>query len=432
MNPTYRLYSSLPCPPAPRTAAEISIPALLNNYRLLLKAARDSTPGVRAICVVKADAYGHGAEAAATALMKDGCDFFAVSCIEEAEALRHALGAAPDIMILGYTDPSRASELAASNIIQTVYSRRYMAALSAYASDAGVKVRTHLKLDTGMNRIGIPAQSNEQIREAAKTAIELASAPGLVFEGMFTHFARADEEYEPVAAAGTAIGRQKQDISGEITKGGASDKEEPLPDCGLCGEDFTELQFSRYRAVEKLIEARGIKIPCRHICNSAASVRHPEYRLDCVRFGIMLYGLLPSGEVDFPGLLPVMKLRSVVSHVHDLLPGASVGYGGCFTSNISRRIATLPVGYADGFIRAYTGGTIKIYHDGVGYKVKIVGRICMDQLTADISGTPCEEGDSAVLFGDEPGDLEQLSRRAGTIGYESLCIISSRVPRYYV
>ncbi len=443
MSSSYRLYSSLPCPISPRTAAEVSIPALLNNYRLLLAAARNNTPNVRPICVVKADAYGHGADAAAKALMGAGCDFFAVSCADEAEALRRALGPAPDIMILGYTDPARAAELSQNNIIQTVYSREYMSALSAAAENARIKVRTHLKLDTGMNRIGIPAQTDEEIRAAADVAVELAGAPGLIFEGMFTHFARADENPEPLFAADpgisgeimtcdavkTAYDAAFPGISGQNTSSSAS---YTAPDSSLSGEDFTFMQFSRYRAVEQLIEERGINISCRHVCNSAAAVRHPEYRLDCVRFGIMLYGLLPSGEVPFPGLLPVMKLRTVVSHIHDLMPGASVGYGGCFTSNIPRRIATLPVGYADGFIRAYTGGTIKIYHAGKAYAVKIVGRICMDQLTADVTGTPCEPGDGAVLFGDEPGDLELLARRAGTIGYESLCIISSRVPRYYI
>ncbi len=420
MDTTYRLYSSLPCPPPFGTAAEISIPALINNYRLLLGIVRDGAPGVRPICVVKADAYGHGAQIVAQALSDAGCDFFAVSCLEEAIALRSALGQRADILILGYTDPARAPEIAAHNIIQTVISRPHMAALSESAASARAVLRVHLKLDTGMNRLGIPAQSPDEINRAAECAALLAGSANLSLEGMFTHLARADEAIEDQGCLIPESG------------GKSGPPPSPLPDCRLSGEEFTGLQFARFRAVKTLLLERGISIKSCHVCNSAAAVRHPEYRLDCVRFGIMLYGLAPSEWLSLPGLMPVMKLRTFVSHVHNLAPGASVGYGGCFSAEAPRKIATLPVGYADGFIRAYTGGKIKIYHDGRAYPARIVGRICMDQMTADITGTPIEPGDTAILFGDEPGDLEALARHAGTIGYEALCIISSRVTRYYV
>ncbi|NLW74518.1 MAG: alanine racemase [Clostridiales bacterium] len=399
----YRLYSSLPRQTKHETVAEISLGALHRNYDLLLQAIRRTTPDVRPVCVVKADAYGHGAEVVSRALMEAGCDFFAVACLDEATALRSLLGPGPDILILGYTDPDCAAELAANNIIQAVISEEYMRRLACAAEAAGVVLRVHLKLDTGMNRLGLPAQTDKAIARAAEVAAELAASPHLRLEGMFTHFARADE--------GTC--REN-------------------PPAGMSGEEYTANQFRRFMAVDSLLRERGINIPHRHVCNSAAALRYPEYRLEMVRLGIMLYGLLPSDEVSFPGLLPVMRLRSVVSHVYDLPPGATVGYGGCFVSDMPRKIAVIPVGYADGFLRAYTGGTIKIYHDNIAYPATVVGRVCMDQLTADITGTPCTTGDTAVLFGEEPGDLEELAHRAGTIGYESLCLISSRVPRYYV
>lgn len=413
---TYRLYSSLPEPRSSRNIAAISLPALIHNYRLLLGEERSHNPALRPICVVKADAYGHGADRVAGALAGAGCDFFAVSCIDEAESLRRALGPSPDILILGCTDPREAPAIASLNLIQTVFSREYIPLLAGAARGAGVRVRVHLKLDTGMNRLGVPAQSDSQIAASADTAAALAASDVLRLEGLFTHFARADE-----------------DISAEPAGAYPSSAGEDFVDCAsLGGKDFTALQFSRFAALCRRLEERGISLPCRHACNSAAALRHPEYRLDAVRLGIMLYGLSPSCSLTLPGLLPVMSLRSVVTHLHTLPPGGSVGYGGCFTSNIERSIATLPIGYADGFLRGYSGGSIKIYHGGLPYTVPIVGRICMDQLTVDVTGTPVSPGDEALLFGDTPGDIEALARRAGTIGYESLCIISSRVPRYYI
>lgn len=449
MSDIYKLYSSLPEPFAPgkRTVAEISIPALLNNYKKLLGAARRTNPQTRPVCVVKADAYGHGADRVAAALMGAGCDFFAVSCIEEAAALRRSLGGTPDIIILGYTPPECAGILAGLNVIQTLYSEPYARAVADFARNAGVRIRAHLKLDTGMNRLGIAAQSDGQIKTAAEITARLARTPEILLEGIFTHFARADEEegcVDSFTAAATSASPAKTRAAS--FDGAAQNAQLPaLAECGLPGElllpasdaeltgaDFTILQYERFVAVCKLLGERGISIPCRHVSNSAVSVRRPDLSLECVRFGIMLYGLSASDNVVFPGLLPVMKLRSVISHIHTVSPGSSVGYGGCFTSNIPTKIATIPVGYADGFLRAYTGGTIRVRHGNTDYDIPIVGRICMDQLTADVSSTPAEPGDSVILFGDSAGSLEALARRAGTIAYESACIISSRVPRYYV
>ena len=197
---------------------------------------------------------------------------FAVASLDEATALREALGPGPDILILGYTDPGCAAELAANNIIQTVISEEHIRRLASAAEVAGFVLRVHLKLDTGMNRLGLPAQTDKAISSAADIAARLAASPHLRLEGLSTHFSRADE--------------------------GACRENPPA---GLYGEEFTALQFRRFMAVDSLLRARGISVACRHVCNSAAALRYPEYRLNMVRLGIMLYGLCPSEEIGFPG-----------------------------------------------------------------------------------------------------------------------------------
>lgn len=398
----YRLYSSLPEQGSDTTWAEIDLGALRHNYRLLCGQVEAGTPAhsakIRPIAVVKADAYGHGAPACVEALLREGCDFFAVSCFQEAEAVRAVCrekGARADVLILGYTAPSLAQDLARLDVIQAVLSEEYAHTLNENASRAGVTVRTHLALDTGMNRIGLPAQSDGEIQSTAR-AIESIDALGhLRTEGLFTHFARADEGEDGVPA--------------------------------------TDLQADRFRRVRDLLPAPlASRLFC-HVCNSAASVERPRDYWNGVRFGILLYGVRPSDRVDLLPVRPVMKLKTVVSHVHTLLPGEAVSYGGTFRcEGGERRVATLPIGYADGFLRAYTGALVTV-HTGKGErKVPIVGRICMDQCMIDVTGTDVRTGDPVTLFGNEPEELYALADRAGTIGYESLCLLSARVGRTYL
>lgn len=391
-NETYKLYSSLPIYSRHKTWAEINLDALRKNYALLKK----HVSGSRIICVMKADSYGHGADSCARALLEEGCDFFAASCIEEAVALRKVcieLGKHADILILGYTLPYSAGTLAESDIIQTVFSPEYAMALNEEASRQRCSVRVHIKLDTGMNRIGFVAQNDETITRAAEDVAAVCKLDSLSVEGMFTHFAKADEE--------------------------------------VCGEDMTLTQAKRFLDVNEKLTEKGINIPFLHASNSAASVRYPELHFDGVREGILLYGARPSEYVDLPGLRPVMSLKTVISHIHNLPANEHVSYGGTYASDKESVLATIPIGYADGFLRAFSGAKVSIVTRSGKISAPIVGRICMDQCMVDVTGTDANIGDVVTLFGEEETQLYNLAKLAGTIDYECLCLISGRVPRIY-
>ena len=394
-----RLYAGLPLLREARTWAEIHIDALCHNYRAVcahLKREGGETP---VICVVKADAYGHGAGSVARALIDEGCRFFAVSCIEEGEELRgvcRRMGVDVEILILGYTRPALAERLAKLDLITTLVSAEYAYALAECAREAGVTVRAHAALDTGMNRVGLPARNEDEVETAVRDIATLMDEEGLALEGMFTHFARADEE------------------SG------------PLP------EGMTERQLTRFLAVREALAAGGIRLFC-HACNSAATIRFSaRAALDAVRVGISLYGCDPSEQVILNDLLPVMRLVTLVSHIHDLPAGETVSYGGIYRAETPRRVATLPIGYADGFIRQYSGASVRISTPEGEVLAPIIGRICMDQCMVDVTDLPVSVGDRVTLFGLDPDDIRDLARRGGTIPYEVLCLISARVPRRYI
>lgn len=394
MKNTYKLYSALPTLSEHKTWTEIDRESIRANYKGLSAKIKEQSPRTRIIAVVKADAYGHGADVYTKTLLLEGCDFFAVSSIDEALAVRRVCreeGSDADILILGYTIASQAKILAENNIITSIFSRDFALALEKEAKAAGVRVRAHIKLDTGMNRIGFDACTESSIERTVSEISEIFSSKSLALEGIFTHFSKADEE----------------------------------------SVENTRLQFERYSTVVSALEASGHSFAVHHVCNSAAALRHPEYHLDAVRLGIVLYGVNPADRFDFP-LLPVMKLKTVISHIHTLAPGESVSYGGVFTADNERRIATLPIGYADGFLRAYGGAEIYIKTAHGSQKAPIVGRICMDQCMIDITDTDASLGDTVTLFGESCDDLPLLAKRAETIPYESLCLVSGRVPRVIV
>lgn len=388
----YRTYSSLPLLSEHKAEARIRLSALVKNYIHL----SSGLCGKRAICVVKADAYGHGAPECIRALLHAGCDFFAVSSIEEAIAARCTIsecGGTGDIIILGYTLPSQAELLARYDIIQTISSFEYACSLSEQARACGVCVRAHVAIDTGMNRIGLCADSRERAERTIDEICRMHTLGGLSVEGMFTHFSDADE----------ALPRRR---------------------------DITELEFGRFISVRDGLISRGVDAGFCHACNSAAAVEFPHLHLDGVRFGIMLYGVLPSENISFE-LEPVMELSSVVAHVHTLSAGESVSYGGEYTASESRLIATLPIGYADGFMRSFSGGYVYLETKSGTHPSRVVGRVCMDQCMLDATDTDVREGDRAVIFGKDPRMLRELARLAGTIEYELLCAVSSRVVRIY-
>ncbi len=389
----YYLYSGMPEMQKHKTAAVIDGEALAHNFRLL----SSLMPSTRHICVVKADAYGHTADICVRRLLLEGCDFFAVSCIEEALSVREICREEKkdaEILILGYTDCEQAALLASDDIIQAVLDEDYALCLNRYAAAEHCRVRAHIALDTGMNRIGLLAMSDSECDIAAQTIKRINSLDNLKVEGIFTHFSKSDEEYSAAISA----------------------------------DSRTRLQASRFLRVRKSVEDNGMRLFC-HVCNSAATIRFPEYAFDGVRLGIMLYGVYPSEFIKDMGLRPVMMLKSVISHIHDAPAGEGVSYGGEFVSDIGRSIATIPIGYADGFIRAYSGAAVRIVTESGEFTAPVVGRICMDQCMVDVTDIPAKAGDSVILFGYDSDQLQDLAKRANTIDYECLCLVSARVPR---
>ena len=418
-----RLHEGFPLLPHPRARAVIDTEALIRNYHSLLEPVRAVSPKTYAIAVVKADAYGHGIRPVVSALLEAGCRSFAVACLEEAVALRRLLrellcgkatDADTDILVLGYTAPQNAPILSAYHIATALLSEEYATHLAACAAESRVTVKGHIALDTGMNRIGFPAHNDEEITEtiAAIKRLFRGSDPttregGLIPDGLFTHFARADEDF---------------------------DTEMRSPD------SLTMTQFFRYRRVLDALTAEGLRPRVCHVCNSAATVRFPgvlpEGCLDAVRLGINLYGYgvsypeIPQSH-GIARMKPTMRLESAVTHVHTLLPGETVGYGGTYSSDTPRTLATLPVGYADGWLRAFAGADVTFHTPAGDVTAPIVGRICMDQCMVDVTDLPVEVGTSVTLFGETSAQLESLAERAHTIPYELLCLITARIPRVY-
>lgn len=395
---SYKLYSSLSELETSKTWAEIDLEALRSNYRTVSNMVRSRKKDTKIIAAVKAEAYGHGAPECVRTLLDEGCDFFAVSCIDEATAVREICDREQknaSILILGYTSPDLAPYLSRYNVIQTLLSEDYAHRLSLAAEAAGVTVRTHLAIDTGMNRIGFVAHSEEEIQSTAAAIARVHGFSCLSIEGMFTHYACADED---------PFGK---------------------------GDAETTLQAERYRALCQRLEEREIRIPFHHSCNSAATVRRPQDYQNGVRVGILLFGARPSDSVEIP-LSPVMKLKTVISHLHKLLPGECVSYGGTYRAETERLIATVPIGYADGFLRAYSGAFVTVDTSLGACRAPIVGRVCMDQCMIDVTDTGAKVGDVVTLFGNSPDELSAYAAGADTIGYECLCLISSRVTRRYI
>ena len=392
----YRLFSSLEESPLPPKRAEIDTATLRHNFRTLTARLHASAPQLRSIAVVKADAYGHGAPFCVAELLKEGCDFFAVSCIEEAIAVRRvccAKQSKADILILGYTNPAHAALLVEFDLLQALISADYAPALSDSAQAHGVRPRVHVALDTGMGRIGFGARTPEEIQSTVQEIASFANGGAIDICGMFTHFSHAD------------------------CKGDAARKK-------------TDLQLSRYRTVQAKLEELGVSIPFHHTCNSAAALTRSDGLFDGVRLGIVLYGAAHDLHKGYD-LRPVMRLVTEIVHIQTLPHGESVGYGGRFTADGERRIAVLPIGYADGLPRSLRGASVTLETKSGVCTAPIVGNVCMDQCMIDITDTDAELGTQVPFFGDSPEQLTHLSKHAKTIDYELLCAVSARVPRVY-
>ena len=381
-----------------KNIALISVDALQANFRYLKDKIAARSPQTAAMCVVKADAYGHAVGICVPALYAAGARHFAVSSIEEAEQIYAILDAenhaAKTILILGYTpaEYDNVKALVRQSVTQTVFSLDYAKALSeavtylkaqkVLARDA--VLRCHIKLDSGMNRLGFDTHA-DAVERTVSEILAAAKLPGLAVEGVFSHFACADEPDSPM----------------------------------------TDEQFDRYMRVVDAAEAAGVHFAEKHICNSAGALRFPSMYQDMVRLGIVLYGLSPSGEVTDPNLRPVMRLCSRVGHIHTVHAGDCISYGAEFCAKSEMRVATLPIGYADGFIRAYKNGTVMFR----GRALPILGRICMDQCVVDVTDVDISVGDYVDIFDESGENIERLCKAAGTINYEALCLVSKRVRR---
>lgn len=367
--------------------AQIDLDAAAHNMRQIRK---HVGPDVKIAAVVKANAYGHGSVELAKTFAENGADCFAVSSLDEAVELRRYAHIDKEIFILGHTDARRTEELLTYDIEPAVFNLKNAEFFSQEAQRLGKTLRVHIAVDTGMSRVGF--QVNEFSVSEIKT---IAALPNIEIRGMFTHFAVSD----------------------------------------MKDKTFTRQQYGHFRWMCKRMEEEGIHIALRHCCNSAAVLELPEYYCDMVRPGIIMYGCEPSPDVDIKpyDLRPVMSLRCCIAHVKLIDAGATVSYGRHYTAPSRRKIATLPVGYADGYSRILSGKVDVLYH---GHRVPQVGAICMDQCMIDVSGEAnVHAGDEVVLFGRQ-GDsfipIEEIAAACGTINYEIMCDISRRVPRVYM
>lgn len=362
-----------------RVKAKVDLNRIAENYNYIKSLVGTS----RVMAVVKADAYGHGASEVSKRLSLLGCNDFAVACLSEALELREN-GIDGNILILGPTDALLIDEIVDNNFIQTADSFEYAEEISETR-----EVRVHIKVDTGMSRLGIYCHSENDVQSAADEIEKIASLGNIKIEGIFTHFADSDG----------------------ITK------------------EFTEVQFSVFSALLKELESRNIDVGTKHCCNSAATLRYPEMHLDMVRAGIILYGLFPSNEVKDENILPAMTLSARVCAVHKLKKGDSVSYGCTYRAENDTKVAVISIGYADGFSRVYSGKELIRIN---GKRFSTVGRICMDMCMVDIGNDfDCNVGDKAFIF-ESSDDINELAEAMGTINYEILCSLKHRVKLEYV
>lgn len=365
-----------------RTWAEISVSALVHNFETIKNSCKNSS----VMAVVKANAYGHGTEIFIPALLEAGADYFAVSTFEEAEDLRR-LNVKYPILILGYTPPEAALRLAENDFIQTVYNKDFAEKLSFYAKQANVTVKAHIKLDTGMGRLGFDCRNDNL--SGIKDALDCLNLEGISYEGIFTHFASSDTS-----------------------------------------QDYTDGQYSRFIKASEILKSNCKNIKTIHCCNSAGVLVHKDKHLDICRPGIILYGLTPDRDMIYSEkLIPVMTLKSVVSMVKEVEKDTFIGYGRTFKSSDKMKIATVAVGYADGYPRALSNKGEVIIN---GQRAKVVGRVCMDQMTVDVTHIEnVEIGDEVTLFGKDLPVVD-LAHICGTISHEIVCGITKRVPRIKV
>lgn len=374
-----------------RAWAQINLDAVVNNIKQIRKI---TSPDAKIMAIIKADAYGHGFFEVASALANNGADFFGVATVDEAIQLRNA-GFSNPVLILGVIFRDDLEKTIQNDIMPVVFGYNFAKSISDTAVRLNKKAKIHIKLDTGMSRIGYVCSGSDSRERILESICNVASLPNIEIDGIFSHFAKADEK----------------------------------------NEEYTRLQYERFIDIVSALEQRGVHIPIKHICNSAGIIQYPEYHMDMVRSGIITYGLAPSSDVSIEnmGLEPVMELKSVVTNLKRIKVDTPVSYGGNYIAKPGTRIATVAIGYADGYSRLLSGKAQVLIN---GKKANIVGNICMDQLMVDV--TEIEDikiGDEVILFGKSGNNIitvESVAELMGTINYETICVIGKRVPRVYI
>ncbi len=370
-----------------RVYAEINLDAILYNIEQMKQRIGKDT---MIMGVIKADGYGHGAVPIGRELEQLSVIWgYATATFEEAHILRRN-GLKKPVLVLGATFPEQYQEMMKEDIRATVYSLKQAHAMEKAAAEAGGKMTVHVKIDTGLSRLGFQVS-----KEAADEIAQIASLPHMVMEGMFTHFAKAD----------------------------ARDK------------TMAKEQLEKFRQMKNMLSERRIEIPLIHSSNSAAIIDMPEANMSVVRAGISLYGMWPSDEVQKENidLKPVLSLKSRIIFLKELEPGRVISYGASYKTSRRQRIATIPVGYGDGYPRNLSNRGYVLIH---GKKAPICGRICMDQFMVDVTDIPeAEEGDVVVLVGRDGAaqiSMEEIGELSGRFHYEFACDLGKRVPRVYV
>ncbi len=370
-----------------RVYAEIDLNAILHNMAQMQSRISKET---KIMSVIKTDGYGHGAVPIGRELESLAVTWgYATATIEEAQILRRN-GLQKPILVLGAVFPEQYSALMTESIRATVFSLRQAQEMEKAAAQAGAQITVHVKIDTGLSRLGF-----QVTEEAVEEIAQIAAMPHMIMEGMFTHFAKSD----------------------------ARDK------------TMAKEQMEKFSKIRELLASRQVTVPMIHCSNSAAIIDMPEANMDVVRAGISLYGLWPSDEVQKENLdlKPVLSLKSRIVFLKDLEPDRTVSYGATYQTNGWQKIATIPVGYGDGYPRSLSNKGYVLIH---GKRAPICGRICMDQFMVDVTHIPeAREGDTVVLVGTDGKEcisMEDIGELSGRFNYEFACDLGKRIPRVYV
>ena len=372
-----------------RAWAEINLDAIKHNYNEIRKI---TSPDAKIMAIIKADGYGHGFKAIASVLLNNGVDAFGVATTDEAMQIRKA-GFTLPVLILGVVLDDEYKKAIENEISLCVANFETATEISEIAKSIGKNAKIHIKLDTGMGRIGFVCGDNDS--DVKEEILKIASLPYISVEGIFSHFSRADEE----------------------------------------DSDYTDFQFEKFSKICSSLKNDGLNIPYCHICNSAGIIQFPKYHLDMVRSGIITYGLYPSDVVDKSklNLIPAMTVKTKVTNIKEIKHESQISYGGNYKAMPGQKIATIAIGYADGFSRILSNRASVLIN---GKEAKVVGNICMDQCMIDVTHIDSIKiGDEVIIFGSDGNNtitVESVALLLGTINYEVVCSVGKRIPRAYI